>query len=270
MNVIQGQENGVSIIPSYPKVSIVLRAIFYISTEEEMRKFRFLQALESELPNLRNLLRARKLAPNDVDAILSDAVHGLVTRKDHNKFQAETLKASLRRAVLWQAHKYHRDNVLQAAREIPLADPDQVSGIDDMVMRDREMSEDECPFCHAATLNVHGACAQCHTIVPRSVPIPRPKQNMDELTSLPDYEMTTDVKRALEDLPAHEKLVVEAVIMGNESLESLGALTGTEKTVLWRRCMSAFSKLRAALRAYKPKHRDQNVFPNLVQNAWSA
>lgn len=258
MHADQEVNDGGNTMPLYPKVSIVLRAIFYISTEEEMRKFRFLETLESELPNLKNLLRARRLAPNDVDVILSDAIHGLVTRKDHNKFGASGVKAALRRAVLWQAHKYYRDNIQQAAKTVPLAEPSEDQTYAYALNEDRELSEDECPFCFVGLLNVHGACHLCNTIVPRRAAVPRPQQKMEDLSVIPQLEMTTDVRRALDKIEPHARMVIEAVIMGNDSLESLSALTGTEKTVLWRSYTRAFEQLKIELGAYQPRRKGKH------------
>lgn len=237
---------------SYPKVKLVLRGIFYISTEETMRKYRFLSILEESLPALRTTLKGRRLQHDEIDTILSDAVHGLVTRKDHNKFEAKGIEAHLRRAVLWQAHKYYRDNTAQAAREIPLAEPSEDQSYAYAITADKEPSEDECPFCHVGMLNVHGACQGCHTIVPRRASVPRPQQRIDEMATLPQIELTADVLHALQELDPHERTVIEAVVMGNDSLETLAAFTDTERNVLWRRCSSAFAKLREKLAGYAP------------------
>jgi len=89
---------------------------------------------------------------------------------------------------------------------------------------------------------------------------------MEDLSVIPQLEMTTDVRRALDKIEPHARMVIEAVIMGNDSLESLSALTGTEKTVLWRSYVRAFDTLRANLKAYRPRGKGKFLAPKSARS----
>ena len=60
---------------------------------------------------------------------------------------------------------------------------------------------------------MHGACALCHTVVGKRAD-PKVKQpHLSDIAGEDDLEMTTDVRRALENLDEDERKVVVAVIL---------------------------------------------------------
>ena len=230
----------------------VLRAIYYLTTEEgSMKRYRFLQAVEEALPSLRSMLKGKSLTDNEANGIISDVVHGIFTRKAFAKMSQENLIPFLRRTALWELSKRRRESIAHAAKFVQLADPGEADNYVDGVREDREMSSDECPFCHVGELNVHGACALCHTVVGKRAD-PKVKQpHLSDIAGEDDLEMTTDVRRALENLDEEERKVVVAVICGQDTLNDAACYVESRAS-MWRIYTRGIEKLRTALKEYGP------------------
>ena len=230
----------------------VLQAIYYLTTEEgSMKRYRFLQAVEEALPSLRSMLKGKSLTDNEANGIISDVVHGIFTRKAFAKMSQENLIPFLRRTALWELAKRWRESIAHAAKFVQLADPGEADAYTDDVREDREMSSDECPFCHVGELNVHGACALCHTVVGKRAD-PKVKQpHLSDIAGEDDLEMTTDVRRALENLDEEERKVVVAVICGQDTLNDAACYVES-RTSMWRIYTRGIEKLRTALKEYGP------------------
>ena len=113
------------------------------------------------------------------------------------------------------------------------------------------MSSDECPFCHVGELNVHGACALCHTVVGKRAD-PKVKQpHLSDIAGEDALEMTTDVRRALENLDEDERKVVVAVICGQDTLNDAACYVESRAS-MWRIYTRGIEKLRTALKEYGP------------------
>lgn len=128
----------------------------------------------------------------------------------------------------------------------------------------------ECPFCFKANLNQYGACLMCHTIVPAHMSLHRRQMYLEELSLAISFDFNTpiDVGRAIEQLTPREQLVVKAIGLGNESLESLAALSGTGATSLWRTWLTAKAKLQESLKEYADKplsKRGEKAFSHALQ-----
>ena len=233
----------------------VLQAIYYLTTEEDsMKRYRFLQAVEEALPSLRSMLKGKSLTYNEANGIISDVVHGIFTRKAFAKMSQENLIPFLRRTALWELAKRRRESIAHAAKFVQLADPGEADTYTDDVQEDREMSSDECPFCHVGELNVHGACALCHTVVGKRAD-PKVKQpHLSDIAGEDDLEMTTDVRRALENLDEEERKVVVAVICGQDTLNDAACYVES-RTSMWRIYTRGIEKLRAALKEYAPREK---------------
>ena len=230
----------------------VLQAIYYLTTEEgSMKRYRFLQAVEEALPSLRTMLKGKSLTDNEANGIISDVVHGIFTRKSFAKMSQENLIPFLRRTALWELSKRRRESIAHAAKFVQLADPGEADTYTDDVQEDREMSSDECPFCHVGELNVHGACALCHTVVGKRAD-PKVKQpHLSDIAGEDDLEMTTDVRRALENLDEEERKVVVAVICGQDTLNDAACYVESRAS-MWRIYTRGIEKLRTALKEYGP------------------
>ena len=230
----------------------VLQAIYYLTTEEgSMKRYRFLQAVEEALPSLRSMLKGKSLTDNEANGIISDVVHGIFTRKAFAKMSQENLIPFLRRTALWELSKRRRESIAHAAKFVQLADPESADHYVDEVEEDREMSSDECPFCHAGELNIHGACALCHTVVGKRAD-PKVKQpHLSDVAGEDDLEMTTDVRRALENLDEDERKVVVAVICGQDTLNDAACYVESRAS-MWRIYTRGIEKLRTALKEYGP------------------
>ena len=230
----------------------VLQAIYYLTTEEgSMKRYRFLQAVEEALPSLRSMLKGKSLTDNEANGIISDVVHGIFTRKSFAKMSQENLIPFLRRTALWELSKRRRESIAHAAKFVQLADPGEADNYVDGVREDREMSSDECPFCHVGELNVHGACALCHTVVGKRAD-PKVKQpHLSDIAGEDDLEMTTDVRRALENLDEEERKVVVAVICGQDTLNDAACYVESRAS-MWRIYTRGIEKLRTALKEYGP------------------
>lgn len=230
----------------------VLQAIYFLTTEEgSMKRYRFLQAVEEALPSLRSMLKGKSLTDNEANGIISDVVHGIFTRKAFAKMSQENLIPFLRRTALWELSKRRRESIAHAAKFVQLADPEAADHYVDEVEEDREMSSDECPFCHVGELNVHGACALCHTVVGKRAD-PKVKQpHLSDIAGEDDLEMTTDVRRALENLDEDERKVVVAVICGQDTLNDAACYVES-RTSMWRIYTRGIEKLRTALKEYEP------------------
>jgi len=233
----------------------VLQAIYYLTTEEgSMKRYRFLQAVEEALPSLRSMLKGKLLTDNEANGIISDVVHGIFTRKAFAKMSQENLIPFLRRTALWELSKRRRESIAHAAKFVQLADPESADNYVDGVREDREMSSDECPFCHVGELNVHGACALCHTVVGKRVE-PKVKQpHLSDVAGEDDLEMTTDVRRALENLDEDERKVVVAVICGQDTLNDAACYVESRAS-MWRIYTRGIEKLRTALKEYAPREK---------------
>ena len=233
----------------------VLQAIYYLTTEEgSMKRYRFLQAVEEALPSLRSMLKGKSLTDNEANGIISDVVHGIFTRKAFAKMSQENLIPFLRRTALWELAKRRRESIAHAAKFVQLADPGEADNYVDGVREDREMSSDECPFCHVGELNVHGACALCHTVVGKRAD-PKVKQpHLSDIAGEDDLEMTTDVRRALENLDEEERKVVVAVICGQDTLNDAACYVES-RTSMWRIYTRGIEKLRTALKEYAPREK---------------
>ena len=233
----------------------VLQAIYYLTTEEgSMKRYRFLQAVEEALPSLRTMLKGKSLTDNEANGIISDVVHGIFTRKAFAKMSQENLIPFLRRTALWELSKRRRESIAHAAKFVQLADPGEADNYVDGVREDREMSSDECPFCHVGELNVHGACALCHTVVGKRAD-PKVKQpHLSDIAGEDDLEMTTDVRRALENLDEEERKVVVAVICGQDTLNDAACYVES-RTSMWRIYTRGIEKLRTALKEYAPREK---------------
>lgn len=233
----------------------VLQAIYYLTTEEgSMKRYRFLQAVEEALPSLRSMLKGKSLTDNEANGIISDVVHGIFTRKAFAKMSQENLIPFLRRTALWELAKRRRESIAHAAKFVQLADPESADNYVDGVREDREMSSDECPFCHVGELNVHGACALCHTVVGKRAD-PKVKQpHLSDIAGEDDLEMTTDVRRALENLDEEERKVVVAVICGQDTLNDAACYVES-RTSMWRIYTRGIEKLRTALKEYAPREK---------------
>lgn len=230
----------------------VLQAIYFLTTEEgSMKRYRFLQAVEEALPSLRTMLKGKALTDNEANGIISDVVHGIFTRKAFAKMSQENLIPFLRRTALWELSKRRRESIAHAAKFVQLADPGEADTYTDDVQEDREMSSDECPFCHVGELNVHGACALCHTVVGKRAD-PKVKQpHLSDVAGEDDLEMTTDVRRALENLDEDERKVVVAVICGQDTLNDAACYVESRAS-MWRIYTRGIEKLRTALKEYGP------------------
>jgi len=233
----------------------VLQAIYYLTTEEgSMKRYRFLQAVEEALPSLRSMLKGKLLTDNEANGIISDVVHGIFTRKAFAKMSQENLIPFLRRTALWELSKRRRESIAHAAKFVQLADPESADNYVDGVREDREMSSDECPFCHVGELNVHGACALCHTVVGKRAD-PKVKQpHLSDVAGEDDLEMTTDVRRALENLDEDERKVVVAVICGQDTLNDAACYVESRAS-MWRIYTRGIEKLRTALKEYAPREK---------------
>ena len=160
----------------------------------------------------------------------------------------------LRRTALWELAKRRRESIAHAAKFVQLADPGEADTYTDDVREDREMSSDECPFCHVGELNVHGACALCHTVVGKRAD-PKVKQpHLSDIAGEDDLEMTTDVRRALENLDEEERKVVVAVICGQDTLNDAACYVES-RTSMWRIYTRGIEKLRTALKEYAPREK---------------
>ena len=116
------------------------------------------------------------------------------------------------------------------------------------------MSSDECPFCHVGELNVHGACALCHTVVGKRAD-PKVKQpHLSDIAGEDDLEMMTDVRRALENLDEEERKVVVAVICGQDTLNDAACYVES-RTSMWRIYTRGIEKLRNTLKEYAPREK---------------
>ena len=235
----------------------VLQAIYFLTTEEgSMKRYRFLQAVEEALPSLRTMLKGKSLPDNEANGIISDVVHGIFTRKAFAKMSQENLIPFLRRTALWELSKRRRESIAHAAKFVQLADPEAADHYVDEVEEDREMSSDECPFCHVGELNIHGACALCHTVVGKRAD-PKVKQpHLSDVAGEDDLEMTTDVRRALENLDEDERKVVVAVICGQDTLNDAACYVESRAS-MWRIYTRGIDKLRTALKEYGPTERGQ-------------
>ena len=233
----------------------VLQAIYYLTTEEgSMKRYRFLQAVEEALPSLRSMLKGKSLTDNEANGIISDVVHGIFTRKAFAKMSQENLIPFLRRTALWELAKRRRESIAHAAKFVQLADPGEADTYTDDVQEDREMSSDECPFCHVGELNVHGACALCHTVEGKRAD-PKVKQlHLSDIAGEDDLEMTTDVRRALENLDEEERKVVVAVICGQDTLNDAACYVES-RTSMWRIYTRGIEKLRNTLKEYAPREK---------------
>ena len=233
----------------------VLQAIYYLTTEEgSMKRYRFLQAVEEALPSLRTMLKGKSLPDNEANGIISDVVHGIFTRKAFAKMSQENLIPFLRRTALWELAKRRRESIAHAAKFVQLADPGEADTYTDGVREDREMSSDECPFCHVGELNVHGACALCHTVVGKRAD-PKVKQpHLSDVAGEDDLEMTTDVRRALANLDEDERKVVVAVICGQDTLNDAACYVESRAS-MWRIYTRGIEKLRTALKEYAPREK---------------
>lgn len=233
----------------------VLQAIYFLTTEEgSMKRYRFLQAVEEALPSLRTMLKGKSLTDNEANGIISDVVHGIFTRKAFAKMSQENLIPFLRRTALWELSKRRRESIAHAAKFVQLADPESADHYVDEVEEDREMSSDECPFCHVGELNIHGACALCHTVVGKRAD-PKVKQpHLSDVAGEDDLEMTTDVRRALENLDEDERKVVVAVICGQDTLNDAACYVESRAS-MWRIYTRGIEKLRTALKEYAPREK---------------
>ena len=233
----------------------VLQAIYYLTTEEgSMKRYRFLQAVEEALPSLRSMLKGKALTDNEANGIISDVVHGIFTRKAFAKMSQENLIPFLRRTALWELAKRRRESIAHAAKFVQLADPGEAEHYVDDVEEDREMSSDECPFCHVGELNIHGACALCHTVMGKRAD-PKVKQpHLSDVAGEDDLEMTTDVRRALENLDEDERKVVVAVICGQDTLNDAACYVESRAS-MWRIYTRGIEKLRTTLKEYETPRR---------------
>jgi DNA-directed RNA polymerase specialized sigma24 family protein len=112
----------------------------------------------------------------------------------------------------------------------------------------------ECPFCHTpGSLNEHGACGLCHTILPRT-DTPHEHEcfsiEESELLTESDLEMKLDVQKALSTLSEHEQLVINAVVHNVGTLEELSIRHNLSLSRLWRMYIKAKAKLSIRLVEY--------------------
>lgn len=128
----------------------------------------------------------------------------------------------------------------------------------------------ECPFCFKADLNQYGGCALCYTIVPSHMTLHRKQMYLEELSLAVSFDFNTpiDVQRAIAKLSPREQMVVKAIGLGNESLESLSEITKQNGQTLWRAWLSAKEKLQESLKEYAEKplsKRGEKAFSHALQ-----
>jgi hypothetical protein len=65
-----------------------------------------------------------------------------------------------------------------------------------------------------------------------------------------DFNKQIDVAKAIDRLTPKERMIVKATILGNETFETVSALTGYDRMNLWRTWIEAKRKLQGYLLEY--------------------
>lgn len=223
-----------------------------------MRQDRFIRYTERYRSNIVNRL-SEKIGYDVACELFSATILNILDSKKFIKIKTGKVRAYLHRAMRYRFNGYLHKQTHKQATVVRLPDTDMlgddsdslwyVSGYDETVAI-------ECPFCHNGELNMYGACGLCYTILPTSRIIRRSDGVRMEHASLAvefDYDKMLDVHKAIQQLDPLEQIVVKAIGMGHESLESLSALTHVHPKSLWKKWWKAKVKLQKLLRQYAQK-----------------
>ncbi len=219
-----------------------------------MKRSRFVLQYPPLLPMLRKVLTHSGLDYADISDVVSSVTSRILREKTYLKIEAAKLRGFLVTAIKLGAKECQRNHNRRQKRFKRLPDDGEDSMLVETALTETEAME--CPFCHKGVLNMFGACAECHTILPSSAHVRRTVLRMDEVSLAVDfqYDRKLDVAKAIARLSEREQTVVKACAMGQESLASLSQITGLSGPTLWRAWCDAKAKLQYFLSEYASEH----------------
>lgn len=242
-----------------------------------MRRDRFLDAFARYLPYLRELaLQQSGLHYDDANEAIGRCIKRLLVTKKYVEIEPSKLKAFLYATLRFDIKSYLRSEAKKKLDCARLPDPEQDFTADSKVKVNHAVlceaiDKMDCPFCYLAWLNKYGACALCHTILPRNKQLQKEVIVMTEesLAVTFDFNTKIDVQNAIAKLTPYEQRLVLAIGMGNESLESFAELSDRHFTTIGRDWVRVKAKLQELLSDYAPgklSKRGNSAFRKAVQS----
>lgn len=215
-----------------------------------MQQREFKTVVKESLPKLKKLLSRTTMSYDERQDILATVLDRAYRSKAYLGLSKAKAFSYLSSRTHFVVQEYLQQEQDRAKRECYLPDDP-----DSPLLRFVETSITcitECPFCHNETLNVLGTCGQCRTACPSYTVLHRGSVSIDTVSLSLDADVlqNADVHKALEKLTPMERKVVEACVMGNESLESFGQIEAINRKTLWRTWVKAREKLKSLLSDY--------------------
>lgn len=221
-----------------------------------MRKYRFLEQYPRHMDAMRKIAR-KTLDYDEADEAISRAIKKILRRRSYRKIQPGKLRSFLCTAALQS--RMDQNATIETREKFVSRFPDD----NDVATLETEIEYEEkiieCPFCFQVNLTFtiygDGVCNMCNTIVPSHYRTPRNTIRIDQLAVEFDFNKQIDVAKAVNQLSPKEQMVVRAIGLGNDSLESLEQFSGYERNDLWRTWGKAKAKLQELLSVYGENHR---------------
>lgn len=238
-----------------------------------MRKDRYCEQVKRYFPSLRRIALRAGLSYDDACDTVSQCNARILESRKYKMITPIKLKAFLHTLLRFGIQNFKRTEMLRDTQVARL--PDEYDGTDSYVavltcLANSPGQNVECPFCFHASLNMFGACAMCHTIVPSYIRLPHIITQMthESLACEFDFHTALDVQAAIARLTPFEQQVVTAVGLGNETLEGFAADTHYSTSMIFRTWMVAKIKLQEYLYEYDPEgvsKRGVNAFRAVLQ-----
>jgi RNA polymerase sigma factor (sigma-70 family) len=236
-----------------------------------MRKTRYLENFEQHIDAMRRTVYKvskgnsafNPMMHDDVEEILQHCLAKMILKRMYNNVKnPRALRSYLCTVAHFECLNFHR--VKLTKERIVGRLPDTEANVDHVIKVPMVFLEQpivECPFCFKNNLNEYGACNMCHTIVPSHF---RTKRNTIRMTEESiaiefDFNKQIDIATAIAQLTPKEQMIVKALGLGEETLDSLSDLKDIHRQNLWRIWASAKQKLQVLLAEYACDRGEQNV-----------
>jgi hypothetical protein len=221
-----------------------------------MRRDRYLENFERHILMLQKLAMASGISYDDAREVVSQCIEELLFKKKYVSVRPSKLKGFLRAHLRFRLKDYAKEQIAKTCKETRLPDLEDKTVPQHIVSVLHEIEVEpvvqECPFCFRNDLNEYGACSLCHTIVPSHVLLQRKYIAITEesLACEFDFHTALDIQKAVSQLTLFEQRVVNAVILGNETLESFAFDSAYSRQSLTRVWAVAKQKLQVYLAEY--------------------
>jgi len=221
-----------------------------------MRRDRFVEQYQQYVPHLISYGKKCGLTYDESNDVLGECIARMLKNKTYVSIEPPyAVKAYMHTAIYFKALEFRESATTKGQTTVRFPDP-EIAGTDPeyVTVLNQFLSEiiAECPFCFIAHLNEYGACAMCGTIVPSHY---RNAANVIRMTEASlavvfEYDTHLDVRNAVAQLTPYEQMVVKAIGMGNETLDSLALSSNINRMALSRTWLKAKEKLQGLLHEY--------------------